>query len=499
MTSPQPTGAAISSPISLRPAFHLSVPDNWKNDPQRPIFLNGEYHYYYLYNGDYLAGGIGTSWRRTTTVDHVVFRDQGVAIEKNGPNGDCWSGSLVVDHADTAGYGAGAVIALVTQAPAGVQGQYLWFSTDGGTTFRAGGADPVLPNPGVPDFRDPKVVRDEVRDRWVMVNAEGDRLGFYTSANLRDWVRVSEFVRDDIGLLECPDLFEMTATDGTSHWILGLSPNHAHPAIPSTYAYWSGAFNGSEFTPDQHEPDWLDYGFDFYGAVTYPHYDLLGAEDRSMRHVLGWANFWDYPHNAPTIFTDGYNGDDMIVRDIRLSRVGARYVLLSQPTSGLSAHVTATHRFGDIEVSGIHDLPLHARAYELQCDVTWDAESPPVTVGCEVQRASEGERYLRVGASLSDAELYVDRRRAINPGGGISHTPLDPEKSNLRLRFLVDHTSVELFVYDGRYVHSHRVFPLPSDDGIRFFVTGGTAVFTDITVHEIVANSSREPLPKDLT
>ena len=33
----------------MRPAFHFSVPDNWKNDPQRPIYIDGEYHYYYLY------------------------------------------------------------------------------------------------------------------------------------------------------------------------------------------------------------------------------------------------------------------------------------------------------------------------------------------------------------------------------------------------------------------------------------------------------------------
>lgn len=63
----------------MRPTYHFSVPDNWKNDPQRPIYIDGEYHYYYLYNADYLQGGGGTSWRRATTTDHVSFRDRGVA------------------------------------------------------------------------------------------------------------------------------------------------------------------------------------------------------------------------------------------------------------------------------------------------------------------------------------------------------------------------------------------------------------------------------------
>ncbi|XAZ31824.1 hypothetical protein AAHB34_02380 [Paenarthrobacter ureafaciens] len=107
----------------MRPDYHLSVPNNWKNDPQRPIYLDGEYHYYYLYNADYISGGGGTSWRRVTTTDHVTFRDRGVAIPKfTNNNGDCWSGSLVVDDRNTAGYGVGAVIAILTQAPGGRQG-----------------------------------------------------------------------------------------------------------------------------------------------------------------------------------------------------------------------------------------------------------------------------------------------------------------------------------------------------------------------------------------
>lgn len=91
---------------TYRPAYHFSVPDNWKNDPQRPVFIDGEYLYYYLYNKDYLNGGQGTEWRLTTTVDHVEFFDHGVAMPKfTNNNGDCWSGSAVIDTHNTAGYG----------------------------------------------------------------------------------------------------------------------------------------------------------------------------------------------------------------------------------------------------------------------------------------------------------------------------------------------------------------------------------------------------------
>lgn len=472
----------------MRPAFHFSVPDNWKNDPQRPVYIDGEYHYYYLYNADYLRGGGGTSWRRATTTDHVAFTDHGVAIPKfSDGNGDCWSGSLVVDERNTAGYGEGAVIALVTQAPEGRQAQYLWYSTDRGRSFRAAGPAPVLPNPGVHDFRDPKVIWDDDRGHWFMANAEGQKLGFYTSADLRSWRRVGEFVRTDLGLLECPDIFRMTADDGTSRWILGTSANGKARGLPATYAYWTGAFDGTSFKPDQPEPEWLDHGYDFYGAVTYPHHDASGAEDETLRRAIGWANFWDYPHNTPTLETDAYNGDDMIVRDIRLKHADGGYYLVSAPTSALENHVKRTHLLGDIVVKGTRDLDVRATAYDLTCELVWDPASPPANVGLEVCRAEGGGRHVAAGAFLRGPFAYLNRRPTINPTGGETQTPIDPSAGRLTIRILVDSTGVEMFLGEGRVVHSHRVFPLKGDNAIRLYAHERAATFRDLTIHEIKA------------
>lgn len=181
--------AAAPACARYRAAYHFTVPDQWKNDPQRPLWIDGEYHYYYLYNPDYFAGGTtaGTAWRLATSADLVRFTDRGISVPKDTtPNGDVWSGSAVVDTSGTAGFGAGAVIVLATMEPAGgAQAQYLYYSTDGGRSFRPHGTAPVLPNPGVRDFRDPKVIRDEERGRWVMALAENDKVGFYHSADLK--------------------------------------------------------------------------------------------------------------------------------------------------------------------------------------------------------------------------------------------------------------------------------------------------------------------------
>lgn len=466
----------------MRPTYHVSVPDNWKNDPQRPIYLDGEYHYYYLYNADYIEGRIGTSWRRATTRDHVTFEDRGVAIPKSGGNGDCWSGCLVVDENDTAGFGVGAVVALITQAPRGVQAQYLWYSTDGGATFASAGDEPVLANPGVPDFRDPKVIRDTDRDRWVMVNAEGFELGFYISTDLRSWTKVGRFERTDIGLLECPDIFRMTADDGTRHWILATSANGKERGLPATYAYWTGEFDGESFIPDRPEPEWLDYGFDFYGAVTYPHHDDAGRETDTLRRALGWANFWDYPHNTPTLVTDGYNGDDMIVRDVRLVADAGTYFLASTPTAALDEYVVDTRVFGDVEVADVFDLDTGSLASDITCEITWDAASAPDAVGFDVCRAPAGGRFVRAEISLADHSVRVDRRNTISPSGGETRTSVEVGSAATTIRILVDRTSVEVFFGQGRVVHSHRVFPLEGDTHLRLYARGGRAVFRNLTV-----------------
>lgn len=492
LAAPAMAAPAEASPVTnggrmrQRPEYHFSVPDNWKNDPQRPIFVNGEYLYYYLYNADYVEGGPGTAWRLATTRDHVSFKDQGVAIPKfSNASGDCWSGSLVVDKQNTAGYGKGAVIAVVTQAPDGKQAQFLWYSTDGGRSFTAGGKAPVLPNPGVQDFRDPKIIWDADRGRWFLANAEGHKLGFYVSPDLHSWTRVGEFVRTDIGLLECPDIFRMTADDGTAHWVLGTSANGKGRGLPATYAYWTGSFDGASFTPDHDEPRWLDWGFDFYGAVTYPDHDASGAEIPALRRAIGWANFWDYPHNTPTLATDGYNGDDMIVRELRLVDAGDGYRIASAPPAALAAYASRTHRLGDVQVQGTKDLALRSGAYDLSCDLVWDPAAPPSNIGFEVCRAPGGGRHVAVGAYLRGPFSYINRRPTINPTGGESQTPIDPSTGKLKVRILVDRNSVELFVGDGTIVHSHRVFPLEGDNGIRLYSNDGRATFKGLTIREI--------------
>ncbi|MDF2992055.1 MAG: levanase [Microbacterium sp.] len=492
--------ADIESPDEYRAQYHLTVPDHWKNDPQRPVFVDGKFHYYYLYNSDYdanPAANFGTAWRLATSYDGVVFADQGVAApKKTNPNYDLWSGSAVVDHGNTAGFGPGAVVMLVTQmdhptpeqqaTASGPQAQFLWYSTDGGRNFRPYGEQPVIPNEGRRDFRDPKVVWDAEHSRWVALIAERDRVSFYTSADLKTWSRTWEYVNAGIGTIECPDLFQIRADDGTVKWVFGVSANGYATNEPATFAYWTGSFDGTSFAFDHAAPQWLDHGFDWYGAVTWE--DPTAPLDR--RYAVGWMNNWDYAHSTPTWEHDGFNGTDSITRQLELTRYGAEsFSLVSAPVAALHDIATSQIEFGDITVDGFLPLAYQGDAYEISADVTWNTAT---NVGLQLRRSSDGSRHADVGVTGEYA--YLNRGQTGHPAGTWkteSRTPFDGDKGMVRLRILVDRTTIEVFVDDGRYVHSSQVFAPAGDDGIALYTSNGSATFHDLTITEFGSVAQR--------
>lgn len=476
----------ISQRPNYRAIYHFTTPDKWKNDPQRPIFFDGKYHYYYLYNRDYPKGN-GTEWRQATSEDLVHWKDEGVAIPKyTNSNGDIWSGSFVVDDKNTAGFGKGAIVAIVTQPSAngGQQEQCLWYSTDKGKTFKAYGDKPIISNPGTKDFRDPKIVWEPQAEKWVMALAEGTKIGFYESHNLKDWHYTGDFITRNIGIVECPDLFMIQANDGTHKWILGSSANGKAEGKPNTYAYWIGNYNGKEFITNEDDPQWLDYGFDWYAAVTFENGSSI--DKFTKRYALAWMNNWDYPNNSPTV-QDGFNGMDSIVRQISLKKqVDNTYSLISQPVGTLNSLITSTDHFKEITVMGSKKLEVQSEAYMLEADISWvDAAN----LGFRLRESEDKKRHIDVGIFVKDKYSYVNRTFTAQPDKSQkyveSRAAFDTSKKNVHLKILVDKTSIEVFVDDGKITYSSEVFPNLNDKGITLFSIGGKAVFRNIEIKHL--------------
>ncbi|MFE5407252.1 glycoside hydrolase family 32 protein [Microbacterium sp. NPDC056569] len=494
--SPSATADAFERPADWsphRPAVHVTPGENWMNDPQKPFLLDGVWHYYYLYNADYPEGN-GTAWYHATSTDLVHWKDEGVAIDKyaNGL-GDIWTGTAVVDEKNTAGFGEGAVIALVTQQVDGVQRQSLFVSRDGGYRFESFDGNPVMDNPGVADWRDPRVFWDDAAGRWVMALAEHDRIGFYTSPNLREWAYASDFATTDLGVLECPDLFPL-AVDGDPddvRWVLVAGANGAAEGRTTGTAYWVGEWDGERFAADGTGHQWLDHGPDYYAAVTWDD-PRLGETDRlASRYGIGWMNNWAYAGGFPT--EDWHGGSDSLVRTITLRDDEGRATLHSTPAPELDSLEGDPERLDDARLGDGEtvDVAVPASgAYRLRLDAASRGGELRVKI-----LTGDGS-FATVGYDFAARTVFVARDADAVAGTmpeayrEVRTAPVDVVDGRIDLDIVVDAASIEVFAGGGRAALAMATFGTAGErglqlEGVREEVAVGDAGLTPLRVAPI--------------
>jgi levanase/fructan beta-fructosidase len=125
----------------------------------------------------------------------VKWKEQPIALYPD-EKGYIFSGNAVVDLENTSGFGSEGqvpIIAMFTyhdpkKAEANkmdVESQAIAYSLDEGLTWTKYSENPVIVNPGIRDFRDPKVFWNGEHEKWVMVLAAQDKVMFYGSKDLK--------------------------------------------------------------------------------------------------------------------------------------------------------------------------------------------------------------------------------------------------------------------------------------------------------------------------
>jgi len=247
-----------------RPQVHFTPPINWLNDPNGMVYYNGLYHLFYQYNpADKVWSDM--SWGHATSRDLIHWQHRPVALYSQADGlGYIFSGSAVVDWYNTTGLKRGEhppLVAMFTQSSRhNVQVQSLAYSVDGGDNWRMYEHNPVLANPGIEDFRDPKVFWSARHQTWIMVLAAGRQVKIYRSANLFEWQHCSDFTGGDLtGVWECPDLFPLLdEVTGETRWVMLVSMNPGGPNGGSGTQYFVGDFDGYGFCTSHDQVLWLD-------------------------------------------------------------------------------------------------------------------------------------------------------------------------------------------------------------------------------------------------
>ena len=249
-------------------------------------------------------------WGHAISEDMVHWEHQPVALFPD-EHGTIFSGSAVADVNNTSGLGTAEnppLVAIFTYHDAegekagkvDYQTQGIAYSTDKGRTWKKYDGNPVLKNPGIKDFRDPKVDWVETEPgngKWIMTLAVKDKISFYSAPNLIDWNHESDFNPDWAaygGVWECPDLFKLKTPNGDERWVLLVSINPGGPNGGSATQYFIGDFDGKNFIVEDNQVKWLDYGADNYAGVTWAN---IPKED-GRRLFIGWMSNWLYANST---------------------------------------------------------------------------------------------------------------------------------------------------------------------------------------------------------
>jgi|APTNR8051073442_1049403.scaffolds.fasta_scaffold00591_15 fructan beta-fructosidase len=466
-----------------RPRFHFSPARNWINDPNGLVYFEGEYHLFFQYNPHGDTWG-HMHWGHAVSRDLVTWEELPIALYE-GDGISIFSGSAVVDAANTSGFAADGRIPLVAIYTAHHndtprQTQHIAYSLDRGRTWTPYEGNPVL-DFGEADFRDPKVFWHEPTRRWIMLVSLAMRrqLAFYASTDLKTWTHVSDFgpAGSVEGIWECPDIFPLPV-DGDAQrvkWVLLLNVNPGAPAGGSGCQYFVGEFDGTRFVADHPDVLWADYGPDFYAAVTWS--DVPPQDGR--RIVLAWMNNWLYANKIPTSPWRGAMTEPRALA-LRHTREGVR--LLQQPVREMerlrsgeaSVFPGGSFREAAQWLDALGDMPMLA-----DMEFVFEGLAPDAKVGLVVA-TGEGERTT-VACDLRTATLTVDRSLSGVTGFDKafptpSVSPLRVEGGVLTLRLLLDASSLEVFAQDGETVVTNQVFPTSDRRRLHLGgVAGGSA------------------------
>ena len=464
-----------------RPSYHFTPQYGWMNDPNGMVYLDGVYHLFFQYN-PYGARWGNMHWGHAISKDLVNWQYQPTAIAPD-KLGAIFSGSAVIDHDNTAGFGKGAMIAIFTSA-GDRQTQSIAYSLDGGKTFTKYEGNPVLTDANIIDFRDPKVFWHAPSKQWVMSLATTQTITFYGSKNLKEWTRLSEFgegLGGHGGVWECPDLFPLTY-EGKTKWVLFVSINPGGPNGGSATQYFIGNFDGKTFTPDTMDyPLWLDYGRDNYAGVTWS--NVPTADGRRL--FIGWMSNWDYANEIPT---ENFRSAMTVARALRLAHNGEHLVVASEPVKEVESLRREPLSLADKTTSDTvtfeNFLPNNQGAYELTFTVTPN-DTDSFSFALENAKG-ETIKYL---FDCANKTLSVDRSKSsVAFNANFAETPIKAPltaKKSYTVRLLVDKASTELFVNNGEVVQTNTVFPTEVYNTLRFKTEKGTLNLNDITVYKL--------------
>ncbi len=447
---------AEKAEVLYRPQIHFTPSKGWMNDPNGMFYKDGVYHLYFQHNPDSNVWG-PMHWGHATSKNLINWKQEPIAIYPDSI-GMIFSGSAVVDIKNTSGFGKNGkapIVAIFTQhnmegeysGRTDFQNQSIAYSLDNGYTWKMYKGNPVIKNPGIKDFRDPKVIWHDATKKWIMVVAVKNKVSFYSSANLIQWTKESDFGEDlgnHDGVWECPDLFTLS-NDNKKYWVLTSSINPGGPNKGSATQFFIGDFDGHSFKSNSNKTKWMDYGADNYAGVTW-------SDNGPEKISIGWMSNWIYAREVPTF---NWRSATTLPRTLALKNVNGEMYLTSDASKFMYALPKKIQLLS--KGNGKLNVPSLGSAYKISFDQN-NLSSYTVSLSNDL-----GE-YLDFGYDSITNQFFIDRTLAgvhkFNPEFAAKHfAPRLAVSKTTGFYAIVDKASIEFFADGGLNVMTDIFFP----------------------------------------
>ena len=431
-----------------RPQFHFTPRRGWTNDPNGMVYYQGEYHLFFQHNPFSVDWG-NMTWGHAVSKDMLHWEELPDAIIPD-KLGTIYSGSAVVDWNNTSGFQTGdekVLVAFYTSAggharPSVPFTQSIAYSNDRGRTLTKYEGNPVIPHIEGGN-RDPKVFWYEPTKSWIMaLYIEREDYMLFGSKNLKQWEKLCDI--KNLGCSECPDMFEL-AVDGDSgnkKWVFWGGNGK----------YLIGSFDGKTFTKEAGPFD-TKYGGNDYAAQTFS--DIPDGR----RIMISWMQGGEYP-GMP------FNQQMSIPRVLTLKTTKDGVRLCMEPIK-------------EIETIREKSLGKTAMAISTEYEKTVVSEFGLYDIELEYRLSDEATSQ---GVKIFGKTVEYDAaKKALNVDG--VRAPLSSIDGELKLRILVDRTSIEVFANQGE-VQIAKCYVPGDDDKITLFQKSG-GVEQGCKVHQL--------------
>ena len=399
------------------------------------VYHDGQWHLFFQHNPYGWSWG-NMHWGHAVSKDLVHWQELPIALYPWTMAKDhCFSGSATIDSGNTSGFQTGNRPAMVAAFTDTGCGEAIAYSNDQGLTWTYWKNNPVVRHNG----RDPYIFWYAPGKHWVMALFDGDggnHLAIYSSGDLKQWKFESKLP----GYFECTNLFELPLD--------GNKDNTRWVAFGGDAQYAVGRFDGRKFTPEHQGKRQVHYG-NFYASQVFNN----APDGRKVQ--IGWA----------TIAMPGMPFNQMmsVPYELSLRTTGDGVRMFAEP---------------------IKELEKLRRKSVVRSDLGIEPGKPLVmTAG---SRLLDINTEVEVGKSKGfELAVFGRRVRYDVAGKTLDGIPLKPVNGKIRLRLLVDRSSLEMCGNDGRIDITVPFAPGEKNDTLQLVADGAPVKVRKLEIHQL--------------